>query len=48
MSWWLWISWRTLPSEGLAERAEDEERGRREVCLYGQDLGSGTEGIWCF
>lgn len=51
MSLWLWISWHTLPVEGLLERAKDEEgEGREGRFLDGQDLppGSGTEGIGCF
>lgn len=46
---WPWISWQTLPGEGLPERAKDEE-GERVGFPDGRDLplGSGTEGIGCF
>lgn len=50
MSLWLWISWHTVPGEGLLERAKDEEGGRGgRGFLDGQDLPlrSGTEGIGC-
>lgn len=51
MSSWLWISWHTLPGEGLLERAKDEEgEGGEEGFLDGQDppLCPGMEGIGCF
>lgn len=52
MSLWLWISWQTLPGEGLLERAQDDEgeRGGGRGFSDGQDLplGSGMEGIGYF
>lgn len=38
MSSWLWIRRHTVPSEGLAPRAEDEENEKQRECLSGQDL----------
>lgn len=38
MSSWLRIRRHTVPSEGLAARAEDEENEKQRECLSGQDL----------
>lgn len=38
MSSWLRIRRHTVPSEGLAPRAEDEENEKQRECLSGQDL----------